>query len=392
MTLVLVLAALGLTAWVLDGDVDPRAPTDTPTEAPRGPTLEVDGAGPQAPTPDDLPGDTTLAWAGAHLPDGYGRAVENDERVPVSTVVRGETLELVETRTAQGEVVDELPDGWWYPVEVLAFEPERYDRVVGRELLGDLAPDEALLSTTSAEVRGLDVGDVLVFADGVRLPVADIVADEVIGAAEVAVRVDGPLEVSTEKYLLARPSDEGVHAALMEHGTQERRPLLVPHGATPVLRHAHGVLPQVQRKKHFGEFPMQDRSGRAIRAGQSWIDEHITVASVPVLGRVQCHRELIEPLRAAMQELVARGAQNAIDEYAGCWVPRTSGATGPLSSHAWGMSIDFNARANPYGAEPDQPDVLVDVMARHGFLWGGDWEVPDAMHFELAPGRDTARD
>jgi hypothetical protein len=61
---------------------------------------------------------------------------------------------LVETRTTDGEIVDELPDGWWYPVEVLAFEPEGYDHLVGYELLTELGDDEALLSTTSAEVRG----------------------------------------------------------------------------------------------------------------------------------------------------------------------------------------------------------------------------------------------
>jgi hypothetical protein len=388
-TLLLALAALGLTAAALNGGADPQAPAANLRDAPLVPSEDDDD--PDA-ARDDLPADTVLVWAGARLPEGYVEAVRADERVPRSTVVRGEILELVETRTAEDEVVDELPDGWWYPVEVLAFEPARYDHLVGRELLSDLDPDEALLSETSAEIRRLHAGDVLEFADGTQLTIADVLPDELVGAAEIAVRADAPLEVTTEKYLLARtPHPEG-HDALAQHGTEDRAPRLVPHGSTPVLRHAHGTLPQAQRKLHFGEFAMQDRSGRAIRPGQSWVDEHVVVESVPILGRIQCHRELIEPVRAAMQELVDRGAEHVIDDYAGCWVPRTSGTTGPLSSHAWGMSIDFNARANPYGAEPNQPDILVEVMADHGFLWGGDWDVPDAMHFELAPGRDTSRE
>ena len=388
-TLLLALAALGVTAAVVNGDAAPEAPAANLRDAPAGPSQEAED--PEAAS-DDLPSDAVLVWAGARLPEGYAEAVEADERVPHATVVRGEILELVETRTADGEVVDELPDGWWYPVEVLAFEPERYDHLVGHELLADLAPEEALLSETSAEVRGLQAGDVLEFKDGTEMRIAEVLPDALIGAAEVAVHVDGPLEVSTEKYLLARPQHATAHEALAEHGTEDRQPRLVPHGATPVLRHAHGVLPQVKRKQHFGEFAMQDLSGRAIRPGQSWVDEHIAVASVPILGRIQCHRELIEPVRAAMQELVDRGAEHVIDDYAGCWAPRTSGTTGPLSSHAWGMSIDFNAQANPYGAEPNQPEILVEVMADHGFLWGGDWDVPDAMHFELSPGRDTSRE
>ena len=386
--LVAVLGALGLAASVVTAGEDATAPTGAQTEDPRAPSVLAEALAEEA---DDLPEDTTLVWSGFRLGEGYGEAVAADPRVPVSTVVRGGTRELVATRS-DDEVVDELPDDWWYPVEVLAFEPEAYDEVVGRELLGGLGPDEALLSETSAQVRGLEAGDLLEFADGTRLRVAGVVADELVGAAEVAVTVEAPLEVTTEKYLLARPRHEDVQEALEELGTEDRTPRLVAHGSVPVLRHAHGVLPPVERKAHFGEFAMQDRPGRDIRPGQSWVDEHITVESVPILGRVRCHRELIEPLRAAMQELVDRGAEHVIDDYAGCWVPRTAGSSGPLSSHAWGMSIDFNARANPYGAEPDQPDVLVEVMTDHGFLWGGDWDVPDAMHFELAPGRDTSRD
>jgi hypothetical protein len=342
---------------------------------------------------DDLPSDTVLVWSGAHLAEDYAQAVAEDPRTGPTTVVRGGVHPLVRTRDADGEVVDETPDDWWYPVEVLAFEPASFDEVAGRTVISELAPGEALLGETSARVRGLGPGATLEFEDGSELRVADVVADEVVGAAEIATRADGALHVSTEKYLLTRPGDpETLEEALVEHGSPDREPRLVHHGATPVLRHAHGVLPPVQRKVHFGEFTMQDRPGRDIRTGHRWTDEHITTGSVPILGRVTCHRAIFEPLRAAMQELVDRGAEHVIADYAGCWVPRTSGATGPLSTHAWGMSIDFNASANAYGAAPRQPEVLVEVMSEHGFLWGGDWHTPDAMHFELAPGRDTSRD
>jgi hypothetical protein len=367
-----------------------------------GPVPEGGSASPQVPADreetveeaeelDELPADTLMVWAGARLGEGYADAVAEDPRVGVSVVVHGELLQLERTWTADGDVVDELPDGWWYPVEVLAVDPARYDEVAGRELLGELAEDEAVLSESSAEVRGLAPGDRLGFAGDVELTVVDVLPNRLVGAAEVLVHEDGPLEVETEKYLLVAGGDGDLEQVLEELATDEREPRVVAKGETPVLRHAHGVLPSVERKEHFGEFAMQDLSGRDIRPGQSWVDEHITVESVPIIGRVRCHEALIEPLRAAMEELQARGAEHVIDDYAGCWVPRRSGATGPLSSHAWGVSIDFNAEANPYSAEPDQPDVLVEVMAEHGFLWGGDWDVPDAMHFELAPGRDTAR-
>lgn len=339
--------------------------------------------------PDDLPGDTVLVWSGAHLAEGYAQAVAEDPRVGPATVVRGEWLELVRTESADGDVVDEPPEGWALPVEVLAFDPATYDELTGRDLIADLAPDEVLLGETSAQVRGLGPGAHVEFATGARLRVAGVVPDALIGHAEVATRGDGPLEVGTEKYLLARPGDvDGLTEALRAHGDADREPRLVAHGEAPVLRHAHGALTAAERKEHFGEFAMQDRPGRDIRAGASWIREHVEVASVPILGRVQCHRKVIEPLRAAMRDLVDRGAEHVVSDYAGCWVPRTSGSDGPLSSHAWGMSVDFNAQSNPYGAEPRQPDVLVEVMREHGFIWGGEWDTPDGMHFELSPGRD----
>lgn len=335
---------------------------------------------------DDLPRDTVLVWAGARLGEGYAEAVADDPRTGPVALVRGEVLDLLETRSADGEVVDELPDEWSYPVEVLATDPGAYDAVAGREVLEGLDEDEVVLSESSAEVRGLGVGAKLRFAGGAEVTVAAVLADELVGIAEVLAHIDGPLEVETDKYVLVATGGEDLDEPLVELATDDREPRVVRHEEAPVLRHAHSVLPPAARKLHFGEFAKRDLDGRDIRAGRSWIDEHIAVESVPVIGRVQCHEELIEPLRAAMQELRDRGAEHVIDDYAGCWVPRTSGATGPPSSHAWGISIDFNAPANPYGAEPDQPDVLVEVMKDHGFLWGGDWDVPDAMHFELGPG------
>ncbi len=56
--------------------------------------------------------------------------------------------------------------------------------------------------------------------------------------------------------------------------------------------------------------------------------------------------------------------------------------TGAVSRHAWGLAIDLNAAANPYGERSTQDRRLVEVMERNGFAWGGRWATPDAMHFE----------
>ena len=58
-----------------------------------------------------------------------------------------------------------------------------------------------------------------------------------------------------------------------------------------------------------------------------------------------------------------------------------------VSTHAYGLAIDINATTNPYstkaqGLITDIPKLVVGAFKRYGFKWGGDWNNPDAMHFE----------
>jgi hypothetical protein len=86
-----------------------------------------------------------------------------------------------------------------------------------------------------------------------------------------------------------------------------------------------------------------------------------------------------------MRELRRLGRGGAIRNFAGCYNARMvmRRPSGGISHHAWGAAVDINSVTNPYGAPPRQPKVLVRVMTRHGFTWGGRWGVPDGMHFEL---------
>ena len=55
-----------------------------------------------------------------------------------------------------------------------------------------------------------------------------------------------------------------------------------------------------------------------------------------------------------------------------------------ISMHAFGIAVDINAGSNPYGATPRQDPRLVSIMETWGFAWGGNWSVPDGMHFEFS--------
>jgi hypothetical protein len=338
-----------------------------------------------------------VAWGRGSLPEGYADAVASDPLVSASTVVRAAMLPLFRTEDAAGRVVDELPEEWTFPVEVLAVDPEGYATILDVPEVAALDRDEALLSRTSAAVRGLDAGATLVFDDGTALRVAAVVEDEFVGAGEVIVRTDAPLPVDTDRYVLAmmdvpdrregRQHLEDLAASLDEDG---RQIAVATTAEVPVLRHSATVTPPSRMKLHYGEFAMLDRPGRLVQQGASWYREHITYIDVPILGVFECHRDMEAPLTAAFQELIDRGLDHLVDpdDFGGCWVARTtSGQT--LSSHAWGTSVDLNVSGNHLGATPTQPEELIDVMARHGFVWGGEWLLPDGMHFELAPDRVT---
>jgi hypothetical protein len=345
---------------------------------------------------DALPADTVAAWTRSRLPEGYADLVAGSESFAHTSMVRAGTYRLVRTEDVDGTVVSELPDGWWYPVELLALDPATYDDLADRPLLGPLEEDEALLSESSAEVRGLAEGALLAFEGGTELRVAGVVPDGLVGAGEIIVRADGPLVPERERYVLVRPTDAlpdpaAVEAHLTELLPEDRALGIALPDEVPFLRHSAGVTAPSRMKVHFGEFPMREAAGRNIEPGHSWTSTHIAVEEVPIIGRVQCHEALIEPLRAALEEIVERGLAHTIDrsDYGGCWVARTQGGEqGPLSSHAWGTSIDFNVSDNHLGTESSQDERLIEIMAKHGFSWGGEWLLPDPMHFELVPDHD----
>ena len=53
------------------------------------------------------------------------------------------------------------------------------------------------------------------------------------------------------------------------------------------------------------------------------------------------------------------------------------------SLHSWGVAIDVNAAWNPMGKEPKLSQGFVKCFKDAGFDWGGDWDYPDGMHFQL---------
>lgn len=367
-----------------------------------GPVAVTTVAGPGAPTTSPQPLTATpvkvnagvlLVWTAGGLPDGLAEAVSSIAQVRQVTVVHGDRVDLISSVDVDGRPVDTAPDGWAWPLDALAIDPEGYAPFVPKasaHVVSELTDGQVLLGSTSAQLRGLAAGGNLTLTGGHRLEVAGVVDDTAVAAAEVVVDVTTGrrIGVTTPRFLLVaydgdRPSLEDAIRDQAPPGSTVR--VRTP-GETPFLRHGDAVLPQALIKQRFGEFSYRPPGpgGEAFHQDAQWEARHLVTADLPLIGAARCHRTVVQALRGALGELDAEGLDHLVDPdgFAGCHNPRLIAPDGSVSRHAWGIAVDLNAGANPTGTASAQDQRLVDTFARWGFTWGGFWLVPDPMHFE----------
>ena len=151
-------------------------------------------------------------------------------------------------------------------------------------------------------------------------------------------------------------------------------------------------LGEQQLEKELGSLHYTKLAGGKIRVDPAWVEANLTYIdtpwSLPVGGggfaaRIRCHKRIARRLLDALKEISAQGLTDLIETYDGCWVPRLIRNGTSLSRHSWGCAVDFNAAKFPLGSADKQDPRLVEIMARHGFECGQDWQSrKDPMHFE----------
>jgi hypothetical protein len=349
------------------------------------------------PTPSPLIGerpDTFLAWTPGALPAGFADAVAGVPTIRRAVVVASDNAWLTRSVAANGELVDDPPRTFAIPLEVAAVDPRSYAPFLppaDRAAIVALADGQGVLGESSAKLRGLGVGAVLRFGP-VRVEVAAILPDELLGAHELLVsrELGRRIGVVHDRYALlvteGEPNERQVAKAVrrsLAPGTLVR--VRAP-GETPYFRHGDAVLPPVAIKELFGEFAAKPRPGAPgfLTLDPAWVRTHIVTERVPLLGEVTCNAALFPQIRGAIRDVRALGLEGTITSYSGCFAPRHINrfpAAG-LSHHSWGVALDVNVPQNYYGQTPDQDPHLVAVFEDWGFIWGGDFIVPDGMHFE----------
>jgi hypothetical protein len=335
------------------------------------------------------------------VPAGFGRRAGALHDVVGVTTVAEDNVWLRRSWADDGRLVDAPRGPYMIPIDAAGVAPRTFAGFLppaDRSVATALAHGEGVLGSTSAELRGLGPGAVLEFAGGVRVRIAAVLPDELVGAAELMVSrtIGARIGIHLDRYLLLQVSPNASETSA-RLGAALRHLLPVTPGAarlvqvrapgeTPYFRAGDAVMPPVLIKALFGEFAARPTPGRPgyLQIQPSWVRRHIVTTRVPVLGAVTCNRAIVPQLRGAMADLQHRGLGSLVQSYDGCFAPRfiNRDPSAMISHHAWGVAIDLNASTNPFGAQPHQDPRLVRTMERWGFIWGGTFIVPDGNHFE----------
>jgi hypothetical protein len=99
-----------------------------------------------------------------------------------------------------------------------------------------------------------------------------------------------------------------------------------------------------------------------------------------------CHKLMEDVFSGVFFQIMNRGLWDSLETFDGVYNDRTVTGSQKISTHAWGIAIDLNAATNRVGMIPRIDREVVAIFKDHGFVWGGDWNRPDGMHFQYATG------
>jgi D-alanyl-D-alanine carboxypeptidase len=333
---------------------------------------------PVAPTPRRSPpkGDLYVVWG----PGGLSAQAEGRLERVNSTEATTLTTGVMWLEDASSGPVP--PAGYGFPVDVAYVEPDEYSRLIGRpSLLRHLTQNSMVVTESSQRTAR---GTLRARLDGRWYTQRSSISDELGQGYEVL--LDGPAPRGWgDRFVIVRSTARLRDLRRVARKLSERPVAVVVQDHTLYLRYAHSVAPPSLFKEHLGEFAARPASDGTLVMHPRWVEKNIVYARLPVLGRVRCHRDVVYQLQLALREIAARKADAVEpDQYAGCYSPRFIGhdPAGRISAHAWGAAIDLNAADNPLGSRPTMDTSVVYEFDRIGFTWGGDWLIPDGMHFE----------
>lgn len=110
------------------------------------------------------------------------------------------------------------------------------------------------------------------------------------------------------------------------------------------------------------------------------------------LRKIAIHKNCADSLTRIMKKIEQKISPQdrsyyQLDMFGGAYNFRTMRGSNRLSMHAYGCAIDIAPEINPLGAKyrPNSrmmPMQVVRIFEEEGWGWGGEWQRPDAQHFE----------
>ena len=286
---------------------------------------------------------------------------------------------------------------WQFPMSATALPVEAIGRIMTAPVAAAVARGEMVLNQTSAGLRGAQVGDTLdlISADGNarRFVLGYIAPDASVGGAELVMSTDQAdvlgADVISRVVMFGQFSRDALDAALAANGLVDGQGVRINKSWNPF--NPDGVISSTRAKVLLGEFDYRINGDGNLSLDPDWVATNVQRVNFGSIGiRASCHRAVIGDLQAALDEIAANNLGWAIDltntnTYGGCYNPRfarVSASFGSVSRHAWAMAIDMNTVTNAQGNTPRMDCRVVRIFRKHNFAWGGNFLVPDGMHFE----------
>lgn len=102
---------------------------------------------------------------------------------------------------------------------------------------------------------------------------------------------------------------------------------------------------------------------------------------------LRVHRFVAEAMKDALMDIAAHYGEkfhtNGFDYTGGTYNFRYKRGSEELSTHSWGIAIDMLPKIGCMGCPPRNfPYYIVEAFKERGFVWGGDFDYPDPMHFQ----------
>ena len=312
-------------------------------------------------------------------------------------VLKFPTISLT-AQTRTGKDILRLGEGWRIPMATMV-APIDYVRATGGDAMAEVVlRGQVLMGETAAEVRGAQVGDVLILRDRKfwmhPFTIGAIVADEFVDSGDLLMSSSAAAslgEMATSRIAITRIiSPASVLAGLKKKG--------ITIGTAYRLRtswdrkNPDGTLGTATTKKLLGEFSYRPTVGSSILVAGSWTSSNIAwkMRYTDIKLGNNCHRMVVDAIQGALTEIKNAGLSRFVDtansnRYGGCFVGRynrLAGNFGAPSRHAWGMAFDINTDTNPQGGVPLMNCAVVRIFRKWGFAWGGNFWPEDGMHFE----------